>query len=515
MTQVPPAQERLQTPPGVPPMPPTPRDLGPTESEIIPFRSTKISISKSGILIPLGVTAAVTVALFAAYSMSFSGTKAAFLNGMADMMYIVALYLLFCLFYAVYAYSGIRKSFFIYLIPAAITFFVLSQPIGKYSIFFYFAYPFRHILPGNPFAPAPNLIIKIMHFFFGAGLLEELVKALPGLLGLTAALTMMRNPARAKPAGIVRWLVVTTPLEGLMLGVASGAGFIFSETLFQYVPGQIAKVTHLAGLGVGVAAGFGLLLPRVLQGSIGHMAWAGISGYFIGLAARYPRSMIKLLLIGWLTAAVLHTLWDALPSSPIFYSLNGAATLLIFVGCLLKAKQLEMVRQGIAFVPTDSILVGGAPLPVAAGTLPEQHATAWGGLSQVLGVFGHANAAAATPGAFAVGAPAPTAPQAAPSALPAPKFTLGNGAERYGIVPGQTIDLAMLFPNRGLPAGTLADVTVHPQDQAIGLKNMSASTWAVALDTGATTSVANGRNVKLVANEKIKIGDVTIDVQAI
>jgi hypothetical protein len=44
---------------------------------------------------------------------------------------------------------------------------------------------------------------------------------------------------------------------------------------------------------------------------------------------------------------------------------------------------------------------------------------------------------------------------------------------------------------------------------------MTTGTWAVKLDTGASTEVAPGRNVKLVANEKIKIGDVIIDVQAV
>lgn len=499
MTQMPPAHEQPQTLSGVPPLPPTPGDLGPTESEVIPFRSTKISIRKSEILIPLGVTAAVSIVLFS-------------ISAFREMMLVVGAYTLFCLFYAVYAYSRIRKSFFIYLVPALVTFIVLTTPI-----FGYIAIVFRDILPGAVDLHSTDLTRNLITFFFGAGLLEEFVKALPGLAGLYIGLHMTKGAVNTNPSSIAKWFGVATPLEGLMIGVASGAGFIFAETLFEYVPNIIGAVAKHHGIGAGVANGFALLIPRLLQGSIGHMAWAGISGYFIGLAARYPRSMIKLLMIGWLTAAVLHTMWDALP--PTFGApaewMDGVVTLFIFVGCLLKAKQLEMVRQGAAFVPTDSILVGGAPLPVAAGTLPEQHATAWGGLSQVLSVFSHAKAAAAVPGAFAAGAPAPATPQSAPSAPPAPKFTLGNGAERYGIVPGQTIDLAMLFPNRGLPSGSLADVTVHPQDQAIGLKNMSASTWAVTLDTGATTAVANGRNVKLVANEKIKIGDVTIDVQAV
>ena len=44
---------------------------------------------------------------------------------------------------------------------------------------------------------------------------------------------------------------------------------------------------------------------------------------------------------------------------------------------------------------------------------------------------------------------------------------------------------------------------------------MTSGVWAVTLDTGASTTVTSGRSVKLVANEKIKIGDVTVDVQAV
>ena len=123
--------------------------------------------------------------------------------------------------------------------------------------------------------------------------------------------------------------------------------------------------------------------------------------------------------------------------------------MVMFVGCFLKAKQLETVRMGRRSL-TDSIIVGGAPLPVAAGTLPEQHATAWGGLSQIFAVFFHRKRRQRQPARSRWGRlPPRRLPQAAPQAAPVPRFILSNGAERYGIVPGQTIDLAMLFPGRG------------------------------------------------------------------
>jgi RsiW-degrading membrane proteinase PrsW (M82 family) len=500
MTNIPPTSP--QPPLGTPAMPPMPNIGGPTESEIIPFRSTKINMVKSGILIPLGVTAAVCIVLFS-------------LKNFYQIMYVFSGYLLFCIFYASYVYSGIRKSIFIYLIPFAILYVELTaQPILRG-----FIYVFRTILPGGD--PAnPNFVNTYISMFFGAGLMEELMKAVPALIGLAIALRTPSNAANAPTSRYLDWLRVSSPLEGLMIGLAAGAGFIFVETLFQYVPNTVAAVTKTAGAGSGFANGFALLLPRVLQGVIGHMAWAGISGYFIGLVARYPSSLIKLLAIGWLVPSALHALWNSSSYlGGVGQWISGAITLFIFVGCILKAKQLEAVRQGPAFIPTDSIIVGGAPLPMAAGTLAENHATAWGGLSQVFAAFFHPKVATATPGTYPMGAPAaavPVAPQAAPQAAPGPRFTLSNGAQRYGIVAGQTIDLAMLFPGRGLAAGTLAEVTVNPKDpQAVGLKNMTSGAWAVTLDTGATTSVAGGRSVKLVAKEKIKIGEVIIDVQSV
>jgi RsiW-degrading membrane proteinase PrsW (M82 family) len=497
MTNVPPAPPPL----GVPAMPPTPRDLaGPSDSEIIPFRSTKINILKSGILIPLGVTAAVCVVLFSLQ------------NEFLIYMRVISAYLLFCIFYASYVYSGIRKSIFIYIIPVVIVYLELTT-----SFFGYLAFVFKNILPGT--APKNSgFLMTFVSQFIGTGLLEELTKAVSALIGLSIALRTSGDAANAPASRYLDWLRVSSPLEGMMVGIVAGASFVYVETLYQYVPDQIETFAKSAGPGAGVAFGFALLFPRVLHGAIGHMAWAGISGYFIGLVARYPGSMIKLLAIGWLVPSTLHALWNSSGYLGVMGEwVDGALSLLIFVGCLLKAKQLEAVRRGPAFIPTDSIIVGGVPLPVATGTLPEHNATAWGGLSQVVGAFFRPKATTATPGAYPMGAPAvPQPSMAAPQAAPVPRFILSNGAERYGIVAGQTIDLAMLFPGRGLSSGTLAEVTVHPQDaQAIGLKNMTSVVWAVTLDTGATTTVAAGRSVKLVANEKIKIGAVTIDVQAV
>ena len=305
------------------------------------------------------------------------------------------------------------------------------------------------------------------------------------------------------------------------MGLAAGASFIFIETLFQYVPQAYNGADGYAG-------GFALLIPRMLQGFTGHMGWAAISGYFIGMAARYPRSMVKLLAVGWLVPAVLHGFWNSASQIGTWASwVSTALSLFLFIGCFLKAKQLEAMRDGHVFVPSDSILAGTAPLPVAASTIPEAHATNWGGLAHVIGAFAQraASTAATTAAASssqedakvtltsASPANSPIVP-AASEHMPTPRFTLASGAARFGIIAGQTIDLSILFPGTGLPPGSLAEVTVNPHDATMmGLKNMTNGAWTANTPEGSTVSVSPGKNVKLVANGKITVATVDILVQ--
>ena len=504
----------------VPPqMPPTPRDFAaPSFSELVPFRSTKINVMKSGLLIPAVATAVVSCVLFiipfSEYYLKMDVTTA---------------YLLFAIFYAAYAYSGLRKNFLIYLMPCIIIYFELRTPILDLLI-----YIFRNILPGQTDGVV-GFIPTFVGYFFGAGLMEELIKAVPGLIGMSIALQARSMQVRSNQpvsSGFPDWLKVQTPLEGILIGMAAGAAFIFIETLYQYVPDTIEAVTKAGGEGFGIAAGFALMLPRVLNGVVGHMCWGGISGYFIGLAALYPRSIVKLLAVGWLVPAVLHGLWDAASElGPIGMWISAALSLAVFIPSFLKAKQLDTIRLGGAFVPTGSILVGASPMAGAPSAgASEAGAVAWGGLANLFSaVASKASGAAAAmasapvapspaaspaPEAPVVAAPAPTASKAAKA--PAAPFALAVGASRFGIVAGQTMDLAVLFPRQGLPQPALAEVTVNPKDEkALGLKNLTSAAWTVTTESGAIVNVGKGRSVKLVANEKIAIGDCIILVQSL
>ncbi len=459
--------------PQMPPMP-QPRDI-PTESEILPFTSKKIKILKSGILLPAAATAIACLLLFLAKASGNAMQAGA----------IFSAYMLFIIFYACYVYSGIRTRIATYLIPCIILWVEFQPPVlGT------FIQVFRHVLPGNLDLPeSAGFIPHFIAMFFAAGLMEELMKAVPGLIGL---FIFLRSANANGPGGAKSgWLSVSTPLEGVMLGLAAGVTFTMFETVFEYFPSAHTSTMKQLGDAGGWAFAFLLLLPRILDAVIGHAAWAAVTGYFIGLSALYPRSMWKLLPIGWLTAACLHAFWNSgeylLGASYIWVS--GAMSLMIFVSCFLKAKQLYVEKMGSNFAPSDSIVVG------APGSSP----------------FG---AASFSPGA-AVQTPVPSqAP--AQAAASTPRFSVACGQARFAIMPGQTIDFAVLFPGLGLAPPSLAEVSAHPQDATIiGLKNLTSVPWTATTGGGAVASVGPGHNLRLVDGETIAIGNVTILVQSL
>jgi len=154
----------------------------------------------------------------------------------------------------------------------------------------------------EPYLGQSSLGLPLLRLIFGVGIREELIKALPVFL-MAALAGWSRAP---------RWLVVRDPVDGLLIGAASGVAFTLVETLRYYVP-DIMREAAYAGAGVETQGYYGLtlLLPRVLSSIGGHVAWSGFFGYMIGLARAYPPQRRPLtLLIGLAVAAVLHALWD-------------------------------------------------------------------------------------------------------------------------------------------------------------------------------------------------------------
>jgi RsiW-degrading membrane proteinase PrsW (M82 family) len=284
------------------------------DPEIIPPGSSTVRIPANAVFFPLGITALVLVLLVA-------------LENDADKSRVLTAYLLFWFLHGAFISSGIKINPIAYIFPAL---FVYAEFTTPFAIPFF--YLFRTLLPGTP-PPNPRLFDTVSSTFIGSGLMEELMKALPVLIAFYLA---RRSTASGRSA-----TGYLTPMEGMMVGFAAGAGFVFVDTLYHVVPDSGLYVANSDYFGNGIG-GFVLLSQRVLQGVFSHMLWTGIAGFFIGLAFRHPRFLAILLVTAWFLPAGFHTFWN------ISAYLGGGARwikvglpLLLFVACFVRARQLE------------------------------------------------------------------------------------------------------------------------------------------------------------------------------
>lgn len=296
-------------------------------SQLFPIISTKQDLIRKAFLVPGILTVIFVVLMIAAVGrpLLFNLVLAAYLAGAA--------------YYFVYHLCGKQKPWWVLFASALATVLILVTPLS--SPFFIV---FRVILPGNIFGlpeGASFPVVLITHFF-GAGLLEELLKAVP-VLGAYLLGGVLRSPKRER-------IGVLEPLDGILLAAASAVGFTLWETLGQYVPGTIKSVTMQAGEGFGELLGLQLLIPRILGYVAGHMAYSGYVGYFIGLSVLKPRRRWSILATGYLTAATLHALWNAIATSIggylglVVLMLVGVVSYAFLAAAILKARKLSPNR---------------------------------------------------------------------------------------------------------------------------------------------------------------------------
>lgn len=313
------------TPAGVPtPAPSLPQPDYVSFTQLFPIFSTGRDLARKAYLIPGIITVAFVVLMFAAVGEPkvFNMVVSAYLAGGA--------------YYFVYQLCGKHKPWWVLLACALTTVLILVSPLLMVFIVF-----FRGILPGQiPTHAAsvsfPDLLVRM---FFGAGLMEELIKALPVLLAYLVGRLLLRSPWGER-------IGVWEPLDGILLGAASAVGFTLLETLGQYVPEIINNVKFQGGEGVGQLVGLQLLIPRILGSVAGHMAYSGYFGYFIGLSVLKPRNSWQILLIGYLSSASLHALWNASGFfSGLILAVVGVLSYAFLTAAILKARALSPTRS--------------------------------------------------------------------------------------------------------------------------------------------------------------------------
>jgi len=186
-----------------------------------------------------------------------------------------------------------------------------------------------------------GLIIPI-----GPGVVEELFKSIPVFLLLILA----TNPNDS----LMRRIGVTEPLDGILIGAASGFGFALIETLALY------------------ASSPENVLWRFLSDIFGHAAYSGYFGYFIGLAALRRRNAATTILMGLGFSFLVHNLWD-------YFAFNGPEIAMLpvalltyagFIAAILKARQISPARSENFATVRINAPAGSRPPEFVAAPLP-------------------------------------------------------------------------------------------------------------------------------------------------
>ena len=285
-----------------------------TLTQLFPIVSSGRDLARKAYLIPASITVLFVVLMFATL-------------GNANVFnLLLGAYLGVAGYYCVYQLCGKHKPWWWLVGSAIATSLVLLSPVLSLFIFV-----FREILPGSlPDGANVPFFQLLIAMFFGAGLMEELLKSLPVLMAFAIG-RYLRSPWRER-------LGVWEPLDGILLGSASAVGFTLVETLGQYVPQIVQEVGELQGLQ--------LLIPRILGSVAGHMAYSGYLGYFIGLSVLKPKQSWLILGVGYLCASGLHALWNS--TVVLGYHVLAIVGILsyAFLGAaILKARSLSPTRS--------------------------------------------------------------------------------------------------------------------------------------------------------------------------
>jgi RsiW-degrading membrane proteinase PrsW (M82 family) len=205
-----------------------------------------------------------------------------------------------------------------------------------------------HFVLGNPNHPYNFSLFRALIVGFN----EETSKALPVLIAAALLLGM-----RKKKLDPRTWMVMGT-ISGLAFGV-------IEQSL--YTPTAIVAV-HTAQSVPQADVGALEFAFRVFVDGFQHAVWAGISGFFIGLAINYARRRYWLLLLGICIPAVLHALndWTLHIFSTVWVTVLFVQgfSLLLFMGYTLSASSIERsVRANPAFRRDQSMLMERYNLP--------------------------------------------------------------------------------------------------------------------------------------------------------
>ena len=174
------------------------------------------------------------------------------------------------------------------------------------------------------------------------GFNEEITKALPVLLAGLILLRFRTHKLSVRMA--------------MFLGTIAGLTFGIAEQAF-YTSNDIVGINQAQSNNEAVNAALAFA-ERIFVDGFQHAVWAGIAGFFIGLALNYPRRRIPLLLLGVAIPAVLHALNDFLAGDSVWLVIVvQAASLLLFLGYTMSEASIERQVSESPLFRGDSLVI--------------------------------------------------------------------------------------------------------------------------------------------------------------
>jgi|TARA_Y100000310_G_scaffold328975_1_gene398041 RsiW-degrading membrane proteinase PrsW (M82 family) len=291
----------------------------PSSTKIIPLASEGFfqQFLSQPFIIPGIATVVAGLAMFAFLQ---SAIETGSINYVYAYEFVLGVYLGSMLILAVKQMSGSSAPAWIPFSATLFTGFLLVLPWSIYLFSLLFRPPTVIAMIQSQF-----FLSKFLGHFIGAGLMEELMKSIPVWIALLMAGRFHRLNIPGFEKGRLH------PPLAILIGASSAAGFILVETLLMYVP-EIQQ-------GGNPAAGLMLLIPRFITGICGHAAWSGLFAYFIGLSHIYRKKRVLMVFIGWLSASLLHGLWNATADISQFGAVIAVASFVIFTAYLYKARE--------------------------------------------------------------------------------------------------------------------------------------------------------------------------------
>jgi len=363
-----------------PPLPPDVRRLELTRSTIFPFVGGRSTWQREHLL-PIFATIVAGLTLIAVPIPGLTFSANAQTNAAWQVYVTIAVYIAFLVNYYINQMCGRPRSGWLLALVGVLTLLSLGGSVWHswYNLFY-------NVLPAAQWQKSTIVPVRIAGWWFGTGLCEEGFKAWPLIVlalvgaGMTALGHRTTGALSRFLTGFGKRFGLFEPLDGIVMGVASGSGFFIAETLVQYVPGAMKQVKYP---GSQAFDGLVLLLGRGLPDIAEHSAWAGLFGYFIGLAALRPGMAYILVPLGWLSAAALHAGWDAIDvvtSNGIvilgFWIFVGLLSYALLAGAIFKAREISprrhsRVAAGLRLPAGFAARPAVAPVPIAVADVPD------------------------------------------------------------------------------------------------------------------------------------------------